>query len=282
MKYNINDPLNIDYDKICNNELSSRLDYFSLKKSVSWLRNSFLCSDNQMNSIISGQACIQSEKLRRIWKKITSKCCKVRMKTIVEVEVSEGSSITRYQSKADVEKALANCIIKRFQQAYDSPFLQEPVLFQVGILAELEEAERILNRTSTLSMDQYSNFYLQAFAHPDPTILTDYKKEHFWSYWNQATEKTSSSISGKHFGHYKAAAQDEAQSSFHGLLIETTYNAGLPLQQWKFALVCLLEKMKGIIRVDTLRAILLLEADFNGANKNFFGHRMVSHLENTN
>ena len=104
------------------------------------------------------------------------------MKTIVEVEVSEGNSITRYQSKAEGEKALADCITKRFQQAYDSPFLQEPVLFQVGIIAELEEAEKILNGTSTLSMDQYSKFYLQAFAHPDTTILTDYKKSHFQSY----------------------------------------------------------------------------------------------------
>ena len=31
--------------------------------------------------------------------------------------------------------------------------------------------------------------------------------------------------------------------------------------------------------MDKLRAILLLEADFNGANKTFFGSRMVSRLE---
>ena len=33
--------------------------------------------------------------------------------------------------------------------------------------------------------------------------------------------------------------------------------------------------------MDKLQAILLLEADLNGANKTFFGSRMVSHLEST-
>ena len=276
---NIRDLFNIDFATIIDNEIYSRNEYFSLKKSSGWLRNSFLRSEDQSKSIIPGTARIKTEKMRRIRRKISSKCGKIRMKTITEVEVSVGEEIIRYHSRDEVEKALAVCITKRFQRAHDSPFLQEPVVFQVGLLAELEEADKILNGTSNLSIDPYCDFYLKAFAHPDAGIRTDYKTHHFQGYWNKADEKTSSSISGKHFGHYKAAAKDEELSSFHAMIIETSYNAGLPLKRWKFALACLLEKIKGVIRVDKLRAILLLEADFNGANKTFFGSRMVSRLK---
>ena len=41
----------------------------------------------------------------------------------------------------------------------------------------------------------------------------------------------------------------------------------------------MLEKIENVIRVDKLRAILLMEADFNYINKLIFGHRMVKNCE---
>ena len=201
------------------------------------------------------------------------------MKTINEVEVSVGTLTTCYCTRTEVEAALADYISKHFLCAHNLPFLQEPTIYQVGILAELEEAEKILLGTSQLTLDSYSDFYIHSFAHPDDRILTDYNVSHFQLHWNHSTEKTSSSISRKHFGHYKAAVKDDNLSNFHERLIETSYNAGLPLKCWKFALAYLLEKIKGVIRVNKLRAILLLEVDFNEANKTFFGYRMVNSLE---
>ena len=37
----------------------------------------------------------------------------------------------------------------------------------------------------------------------------------------------------------------------------------------------MIEKMKGVIRVDKLRALLLMEADFNSLNKLIFSSRMI-------
>ena len=39
------------------------------------------------------------------------------------------------------------------------------------------------------------------------------------------------------------------------------------------------EKIEGNIRVHKLRAILLMEAEFNQMNKLFFGHRMIKQSE---
>ena len=43
----------------------------------------------------------------------------------------------------------------------------------------------------------------------------------------------------------------------------------------------MLETEKGNMKVDKLRVILLMEADFNMANKLMFGHRMMQHAEQT-
>ena len=44
----------------------------------------------------------------------------------------------------------------------------------------------------------------------------------------------------------------------------------------------MLEKIEGNIRVDKLRAILLMEADFNQLNKLMFGHIMIKQSEAKN
>ena len=41
----------------------------------------------------------------------------------------------------------------------------------------------------------------------------------------------------------------------------------------------MLEKLKGNINVDKLRAILLMEADYNFLNKRLIGRRLLSKLE---
>lgn len=147
------------------------------------------------------------------------------------------------------------------------------------MFAEKEEAIKILNGTSSISLDLYSNYYICSFSDVDARFITEYKRQHFQSYWNHASEKTSSSISGNNFGHYKVAAKDNELSEFHAKLIETSYITGIPLLRWTFTLACLFEKIENVILVDKLRAILLLEADFNGANKTFFGKRMIDCLE---
>ena len=41
----------------------------------------------------------------------------------------------------------------------------------------------------------------------------------------------------------------------------------------------MIEKLKGVIRVDKLRALLLMEADFNSLNKLIFSSRMIKFSE---
>ena len=85
------------------------------------------------------------------------------MKTITEVEVSVGFQVTRFCTQPKVEQALADYITKIFKRTYDSPFLKAPVIFQVGMFSEKEEAKKILLGQFSLSLDLYSSFYIFSF-----------------------------------------------------------------------------------------------------------------------
>ena len=55
-----------------------------------------------------------------------------------------------------------------------------------------------------------------------------------------------------------------------------------PLERWRSRVSVILEKSKGYINIAKLRAILLLEADFNALNKIVFNTKLIPSLERTN
>ena len=99
--------------------------------------------------------------------------------------------------------------------------------------------------------------------------------EDFQHYWQKANERISSSYSGLHFGHYKAASFDKDLSALHAGKLSLAAQTGVPLDRWGRGLTILLEKVIGNIFVHKLRAICLFEADFNWWNKLIFARRMM-------
>ena len=130
-------------------------------------------------------------------------------------------------------------------------------------------------------MDEYNNKFLHFIGKRSqlPTISADVLREDFIAFWKGAREKTSSSLSGRHFGHYKAASRSNKISEIHASFQHIASKSGIRLNRWAQGLTVMLEKIEGNIKVDKLRAILLMEADFNQMNKLFFGHRMIKQSE---
>ena len=62
-------------------------------------------------------------------------------------------------------------------------------------------------------------------------------------------------------------------------LINLAIRNRLLLHYWTKGISVMLEKKPGVIKVTILRAILLLEADFNGVNKILFNTRLISLME---
>ena len=84
-----------------------------------------------------------------------------------------------------------------------------------------------------------------------------------------------SSYSNVHFGHYKAIAQDQYLSALQAAKLSLSTKTGIPMERWGSALTVLLEKEFGNIYIEKMRAICLLEADFNWLNKLIFAKRMM-------
>jgi hypothetical protein len=147
-------------------------------------------------------------------------------------------------------------------------------------------AQAILQGTYTFpaETDEYTREFLntiQASAPRDPRlrISCEITKEDFQKYWKKTKERTSSSISGLHYGHYKAAASNDTLSEIHALMTELAVTGASPFARWEKGLSCMLEKKAGVIKVDKLRAILLMEADFNFFNGLMFAGRMMHQAE---
>ena len=78
-------------------------------------------------------------------------------------------------------------------------------------------------------------------------------------------------MSGVHYGHYKAAIQDDTISAALALQLTVVARSGIPPESWSVGLQVMLEKIAGVCLVEKLRAIQLYEADFNCYNQFIFG-----------
>ena len=88
-------------------------------------------------------------------------------------------------------------------------------------------------------------------------------------------ERTASSYSGRHCGHYKAASHSEYLSEVHARTLSLITKTGATSARWSRGLPVMLEKIAGVALVTKLRAILLMEVDFNCHNRLIFGDRMM-------
>jgi len=83
------------------------------------------------------------------------------------------------------------------------------------------------------------------------------------------------SISGLHFGHYKAAASSPSIAHLHACFTQLVFTTGKSISHYQLGLQVILEKKAGAIHMDMLQVILLMEVDFNATMKLLIGHRMV-------
>ena len=132
-------------------------------------------------------------------------------------------------------------------------------------------------------VDEYTRSFIEMMkacaSSGQGNILTVFTKEDFQSFWKKCNDCTSSSILGLHYGHYKAAADNDHLSKLHTIQMQVITKASHSLAHWHKGLSCMLENVMGVIVVDKLWAILLMEADFNTFNGIIFAKCMINQVE---
>jgi len=193
-------------------------------------------------------------------------------------------------TQEDVEHHTMAMCHARFHLTRDTPFMQEPMRSELGPLGVNTPAvQAIMQGTYQIpaECDEFTRDFLETIMASSPInsanrISCEITKEDFQSFWKKCKEQTSSSMSGCHYGHYKVAATNDLLSEVHALFTELAVTGGAPLSRWAQGLSCMLEKEAGVIKVNKLRAILLMEADFNFFNGLMFAKRMMQRVEQRN
>ena len=236
-------------------------------------------------------AILQREKDRAFWRRINYVLGKHRGRSVssVQVEDAEGG-ITEYTGQEAVQKAIWDEVHrKRFHMAEEAPICQGNLRGQFGYMATSPAAQAVLDGSFEYSadFDQGTRDLLEECARiratiPASSVNTLITRQVWQQRWAKAKEDTSSSESGLHFSHYKAGARSDLISHYHALKTSIALRRGIALGRWSRGLSVMLEKMFGCKLVSKLRAILLMEADFNFSNKQIFGVRMLDNVRKYN
>jgi hypothetical protein len=207
-----------------------------------------------------------------------------RSKGITVLEVPSPTTPGTFITITDpdvIRKYLLIRNVNHFGQANNTPFCTAPLLdfFEYeGINAETEKL--ILEGIIPLEIQgqpPHVNMLLEHLADTNnlPTINQDITFEEFFTGMRKWNERTTTSPSGRHLGHYKVLIRlkvmDETQTinlsmeilNLYYMVCMTAVNIGRSLERWGNISTCMLEKVVGVPRIDKLRVIHLFEADFN-------------------
>ena len=117
----------------------------------------------------------------------------------------------------------------------DAPISSTELLHKLGNLADTEIAQQIVEGTFDIPdvIDEATAKILTEIGSmgiqlTNGSVSIDITPEEFQQYWKRAREGTSSSLSGVHFGHYKAASQSSELSSFLAKQVTLIARTGCP------------------------------------------------------
>jgi hypothetical protein len=228
--------------------------------------------------VIAIQKILHAESIRRHWQSIRRAANPARGGAVTWLTVPHPAGDTRYATREGVESQGAAAIETQYKVARGAPILQDARLHgNFGFLANTVLADQVLQGSYIYpeNMDTHTKLLLQEARHifhrlskeevVDFVLTTD-----FQSYWQHNNEHIQSFKSGCHFGHYKKVCLDCYLSAVHAAKLTLAASTGIPLACWGNGLAALLKKVFGIIYIDKMWAICLLEANYNWLNKFVF------------
>ena len=232
---------------------------------------------------------IRKEASRKRWKRI-SKCIRPRRgSAISRVTVPDNIGERTYSTRDGVEVQASAAIAQRYKTAMRAPIIQNQELHEdFGFLADTEATTQVLHGTYEYpeSTEKYTRVLLQQ-AHeiykrlPADEVETFISAREFQRFWGYIVkEKTQSSASRVHNGHYKAASYDKDLCTLHAAKLNLAIATGVPLARWSRGITILIEKAPGSTNISSFRAICLFEADGNYLNKFIYAKQMMRNAHN--
>jgi hypothetical protein len=190
---------------------------------------------------------------------------------------------------ASISTALIEQQYKQFGQAQHTPCVNGPIgaiLPPFDLPADTTNSILDGNFDLMSQIDEPMQAVHDFFAHlqrphasDGSEIDTTFSVDDFTQGFKKVHERISSSASGRHMGHYKAALHNKQLSQMYATMINLPMRHQFVPKRWCTTIQVLIEKDKGRPKIDRLRTIQLVEADFNMVLKVIFGRRLVHHAD---
>jgi hypothetical protein len=230
---------------------------------------------------------MRREKDRAFWRRLNWSLGKRRGSSVSSVQMKDddGETIT-YSTQEEVQNVIWSEVHQsRYHMAEEAPICQGRLRGEFGYSASTLAARQVLNGTYEFGEDFHdaTRRFMESVHDircqvPEDSVEKIIAKEIWQQKWKKKKEETSSSVSTLHFGHYISGAHSDEISDFHALKTSLSIVHGISLERWSKGLCVMLEKVIGVRLITKLRAILLMEADFNAMNKIIFGERMMDNV----
>jgi hypothetical protein len=178
---------------------------------------------------------------------------------------------------------------KRYTLAGEAPFCNGELFSQFGYTTNMPALKAVLDGTykAPANLDMATNELFAEIAAicrlvPANSVSIVITPEQWKQYWKVVNEGTLSYESGIHFGHYIVGSKSCIILHYHTTRVLVTLAHAIRLERWSRGLSVMLEKTLGVTLVTKLCAILLMEGDFNAANKMVYGVRMLNSVRDHN
>ncbi len=178
---------------------------------------------------------------------------------------------------------------KCYTQAGEATICNGALFHDFGYLVNTPASRAVLNETYKVPADS-NKATAKLFAEiaaihaiiPKDSVSIIIMPDQWKRYWKVVNEDTSSLELGLHFGHYKVGSKSDIITHYHAAQVTVTLADTIQLERWSRGLSVMLEKTLWVTLVSKLRAILLMEADFNATNKIVYGNRLMKNVHKHN
>jgi hypothetical protein len=187
-----------------------------------------------------------------------------------------------------IAKEVTKVNIAQYHQAHNTPFGSGTLAEKVGRSADTPIARDILQGIipdiPTLLPETKRILHLlgSSILSPISTPPSPITEDKFKPAYKVIPENSSSSLSGRHVGHYKAILPCSSLVQMHCTMMTIPFLSGIPPARWQRVVDIMLHKEEGNFRCHRLRIIALFESDLNQAKRIIIGRKLSHHLEDTN
>jgi hypothetical protein len=226
------------------------------------------------------------EESKQMWYLIKQTVKDPHSPSVLRVQWVVNGEVKEYIVQEDVEQAI-QCECKvRFSLAHSAPIMKSLLGKRLRYLSDESLARSIIMGTYNIpsNLDPATKLILEEIGKLGIKIVNGEGNKivitpnNFKCFWRKVNKFTSSSMSGVHYGHYKAAIQDNLISAVLALQLTVIARSGVPPENWSVGLQVMLEKIAGVCLVEKLHAIQLNKADLNCYNQFVFGRNAMQTL----